>query len=82
MNPTMRRFLTWILILVVLFFMTLAILAIWDVIDIQNIGKKSLYSLLVIFFGAVIILFITAIFGSGSSERKNIPPPQGPTPGR
>jgi hypothetical protein len=50
-----------ILTLIVLFFTTISILAIWDVIEIQHILSKSLGTLIVIFVSSAIILFIFAV---------------------
>ena len=53
------------------FFATLAILGIWEIIDVENIAWKSLYSIFVLFIASVIILFIfSVIFKNGDENNK------------
>ena len=61
MNITIRKGASAILIALVLFFTVLSILAIWDLIEIENVLMKSLSTLLVIFISSAVILFIVAI---------------------
>ena len=58
-----------ILAMIVLFFTTLSVLAIWDVITIEHILSKSLGTLLVIFVSSAIILFIFAVVFKGEGEK-------------
>jgi len=67
-----RKGISILLALLTLFFTTLAILGIWDIIDVKNIAWKSLYSIFVIFIASAIILFIfSVIYKSGD----DLPPP-------
>lgn len=50
-----------LLALIVLFFTTISVLAIWDLISIEHILSKSLGTLLVIFVSSAVILFIFAV---------------------
>jgi hypothetical protein len=43
-------------------FTIIAILGIWDVIDLQNIMMNTIFSLIVIFAASAIILFIYTVF--------------------
>jgi hypothetical protein len=61
MFDNLRRPAAILLTLIVLFFTTISVLAIWDVIEIQHILSKSLGTLLVIFVSAAIIVFIFAV---------------------
>ena len=68
-----RKGISILLAILTLFFTTLAILGIWDIIDVKNIAWKSLYSIFVIFIASAIILFIfSVIYKSGDD---NVPPP-------
>lgn len=49
------------IVVLVLFFTVISILAIWDVIIIENILSKSLGTLLVLFVSSAIILFIFSV---------------------
>ena len=49
------------LVVLVLFFTIISVLAIWDVIQIEQILQKSLSTLLIIFVSSAIVLFIFAI---------------------
>lgn len=49
------------LVALVLFFTAISILAIWDIIEIEQILQKSLSTLLVIFVSSAIALFIFAV---------------------
>jgi len=51
-----------LLIMAVLFFSTLSVLSIWDIIEIEQIFRKSLLTLVVIFCAAVVSLFIFSNF--------------------
>lgn len=49
------------LTLMVMFFTALSVLAIWDVIQVEQILQKALSTLLVIFISSAISLFIFAV---------------------
>ena len=59
---TMKKIVSYILITCVLLFTVIAILGIWDIIDLQNIMMNSIFSLIVIFAAAAVILFIYTVF--------------------
>ena len=61
-----RKGIAIILAVLTLFFTTLAILGIWEIIDIKNIAWKSLYSIFVIFIASAVILFIFSVIYKGN----------------
>lgn len=56
-----RRGISILLALLALFFTVLAILAVWDIINIQHIISKTLTTLLIIFVSAAVMLFIFSV---------------------
>lgn len=62
-----------VLILAVLFFSTLAILSIWDIIQVERILRKSIMTMVVIFSASVVILFVFSNFLKGE-DPNNQPP--------
>jgi heme A synthase len=65
---TMKKIVSYILIGCVLLFTVLAILGIWDIIDLRNIMMNSIFSLIVIFAASAIILFIYTVFMKDSDR--------------
>lgn len=59
---TMKKIVSYILIACVLMFTIIAILGIWDLIELQNIMMNTIFSLIVIFAASAIILFIYTVF--------------------
>ena len=71
MYSSLRKIASVILIVMVLFFTTISILAIWDIIEIDHILSKTLGTLLVIFLASAIMLFIFAvIFKSDTNSNR------------
>jgi hypothetical protein len=66
---TMKKIITYLLIFIVLIFMVVAILGIWDIIDLKNVMINTLFSLIVIFAASAVILFIYSVF-MRDSDRK------------
>ena len=56
-----RRGISMLLALLALFFTIMAILAVWDIINIQHIISKTLTTLLIIFVSAAVMLFIFSV---------------------
>ena len=71
-----RKGISILLALLTLFFTTLAILGIWDIIEIKNIAWKSLYSIFVIFIASAIILFIFSVIYKSGDDNITPPPPK------
>jgi heme A synthase len=65
---TMKKIVSYILIGCVLLFTVLAILGIWDIIDLRNIMMNSIFSLIVIFAASAIILFVYTVFMKDSDR--------------
>ena len=70
-----RKGISILLAILTLFFTVLAILGIWDIIDVKHIASKSLYSILVIFVSAAILLFIFSVLYKSGDDNNFIPPP-------
>ena len=62
MEKGLKRVTASVLVLATLLFATLAILSIWDIIQIEQIFRKSVFTLIVIFSAAAIILFVFTNF--------------------
>ena len=60
---TPKKIIIWFLILLVLIFTVIALLGIWDIIDLDRVVRKLLLSLVVIFASAAVILFIYRVMG-------------------
>lgn len=74
MFDNIRKFTAGLLILAVLFFSALAILSIWDIIQIEQVFRKSLLTLVVIFCAAIVILFVFSNFFKDNDQNRNQPP--------
>ncbi len=59
---TMKKIVSYILITLVLIFTVVAILGIWDIIDLKNVMMNAVLSLLIIFAASAVILFIYTVF--------------------
>lgn len=70
-----RKGISILLAILTLFFTVLAILGIWDVIDVKHIASKSLYSILVIFVSAAILLFIFSVLYKSGDDNFTPPTP-------
>ena len=69
-----KKIASYTLIAIVMAVTIIAILAVWDIIAVENILTKSLQSLFIIFIAAVIILFIFAVIIKDGNF-SNSPPP-------
>ncbi len=58
----MKKIVSYILITLVLIFTVVAILGIWDIIDLKNVMMNAVLSLLIIFAASAVILFIYTVF--------------------
>ena len=58
----MKKIVSYILITLVLIFTVVAILGIWDIIDLRNVMMNAILSLIVIFAASAVILFIYTVF--------------------
>ncbi|MGD2035128.1 MAG: hypothetical protein PVF73_08750 [Bacteroidales bacterium] len=53
-----KKAVSYVLIALVLIFTIIAILGIWDIIDLEQVMIRVLYSLLIVFAASAVILFI------------------------
>jgi hypothetical protein len=58
---SVRKISGYVLLIMVIIVTAVAILGIWDVLDLRNILSKSLASLLIIFAASAVVLFIFAV---------------------
>jgi hypothetical protein len=65
---TMKKIVSYILIACVLLFTIVAILGIWDIIDLKNVMMNTVFSLIVIFAASAVILFIVTVFLRDSDQ--------------
>lgn len=56
-----KKIASYLLMGFVLFFTILALLAVWDIVDVENVLAKTLTSLFIIFVAALVVLFIFAV---------------------
>lgn len=56
-----KKIASYFLTAIILTFTVLGLLAIWDVIDVQDVMRKILLSLFVVFVASVVVLFIFAV---------------------
>ena len=56
-----RKITGFILVGIIVIFTILALLGIWEVIDLEDIAKKAFQSLLVVFVASAVVLFITTV---------------------
>jgi len=61
MDKSVKKIVSYILIILVLIFTVIAVLGIWEIIDLSNIIQKIMTSLLVIFAASAVILFIFSV---------------------
>ena len=69
MNSIAKKIASYVLVSFVLIFTVLALLAIWDIIDIQDILQKTFLSLFVVFVSSVIVLFIFSVIIRDSRDK-------------
>ncbi len=66
-----RRGISMLLALLALFFTVMAILAVWDIINIEHIISKTLTTLLIIFVSAAVMLFIFSVLYKPDNNTSN-----------
>ncbi|HLU83829.1 MAG TPA: hypothetical protein VKZ45_00015 [Vicingaceae bacterium] len=68
-----RKGISILLAILVVFFTVMSLLAIWDIIEVEHIVRKSLSSLFIIFISATVMLFIFSVLYKGGDD-KNVNP--------
>ena len=72
MDNAVKKVASYILIAIVLVTTFIAIMSVWDVIDLEDVIWKIMKTLFVVFIAAVVVLFIQAVLLKDSN--KNIFP--------
>lgn len=72
----MKKIISYILISMVLIFTVVALLGIWDIIDLENVLIKAMSSLLVVFVASAVVLFIFGVVLKEDFKDKQQQPPQ------
>jgi polyferredoxin len=61
MDKSVKKVVSYILIILVLLFTVIAVLGVWEFIDLSNVIQKIMSSLLIIFAASAVVLFIFAV---------------------
>ena len=61
MSSSIKKVISYFMIILVLVFTVIALLGIWEVISLEDIIKKMFVSLMVVFAAAAVILFIFSV---------------------
>lgn len=69
MGNSIKRIISYLLIGVILVFTIIALLGIWDVIDLDEVIRKMFLSLMVIFAASAVILFIFSVMIKDSDTK-------------
>jgi len=72
MATSVKKIISYILIIMVLLFTVIALLGIWDVIELEDIIRKMFVSLMVIFAASAVILFIFAVLIKDDGHKTDI----------
>jgi len=69
MENSVKKFIAYFLIGLTLFFTAIAILGIWEIIDLEDIFNKIFFTLLVIFAAAAVVLFVFTVLIRSDDHR-------------
>ncbi len=61
MNFTLKKFVGYLLVILVLIFTIIGILGVWDIINLHDVIGKFMMSLLIIFIASAVALFIFSV---------------------
>ena len=61
MNASVKKIISYFMIILVLIFTIIALLGIWEIISLDDIIRKMFVSLMVVFAAAAVILFIFSV---------------------
>ena len=61
MNFTLKKFVGYLLVALVLIFTIIGVLGVWDVINLHDVIGKFMMSLLIIFIASAVALFIFSV---------------------
>jgi polyferredoxin len=65
---TVKKIISYLLIVLILFFTIIALLGIWDIIPLEDVVGKLLSSLLVVFAASAVVLFIFSVLVKDPQE--------------
>lgn len=68
---TIKKITAYVLISLIVFSTVIGLLAIWDVIDVQEVMRKVLSSIFIIFVSSVVVLFIFSVIIKDSDKKQN-----------
>ena len=69
MSNSIKKIVSYLLIGVILIFTIIALLGIWEIIELEDIIKKMFYSLMIIFAASAVILFIFSVMIRDSDKK-------------
>jgi len=69
MGNSIKRIISYLLIGVILIFTVIALLGIWEIIELEEIIRKMFLSLMVIFAASAVILFIFSVMIKDSGPK-------------
>ena len=75
MNASVKKIISYFMIILVLIFTIIALLGIWEIISLDDIIKKMFVSLMVVFAAAAVILFIFSVLIRDQDEPERLDKP-------
>ena len=75
MNTSVKKIISYFMIILVLIFTIIALLGIWEIISLDDIIKKMFVSLMVVFAAAAVILFIFSVLIRDQDEPERLDKP-------
>jgi hypothetical protein len=69
MDTSIKKIVSYFLMILVLVFTVIAILGIWDLIDLEDIFRKIFFTLMVIFASTALVLFIFTVLIRGDEQK-------------
>jgi polyferredoxin len=70
MDKSVKKIVSYILIGLVLFFTVIAVLGVWGFIEFEDVIRKIMSSLLIIFAASAVVLFIFTVLVKEDSQQK------------
>lgn len=70
MTTALKKIISYTLIAIVLFFTVIALLDTWEIVDLREVGRKFITSLLIIFASSAVILFIFSVLIKENDQNK------------
>jgi hypothetical protein len=73
MSNSIKKVISYFLLILVLVFTIIALLGIWDIISLEDIIRKMFVSLMVVFAAAAVILFIFSVLIKDDEPPAKVP---------